>query len=317
MGNLLTVEDLSISFDNKKVVSNLNFEIKAGEIFCLVGESGSGKSLTALSILKLLPEYAKFSCKSFNFKDIDLNKLSEKEMQQLRGKEISMIFQEPMTSLNPVLKVSTQVMESLILHQKLNKKEAYAKCIELFYAVGIAKERLDDYPHQLSGGMRQRVMIAMALACSPSLLIADEPTTALDVTIQGQILNLLSNLVKKNNMSLLLITHDLGVVSEIADTVAVMYAGEILEKAPVADFFKNPKHPYSKALMACVPTANPTLNLPNIEGTVPFPTENITECKFLPRCKESLSSCTGRPKLNQVDNSYVRCFLYANDTKNK
>ncbi len=306
---LLTIEDLTIAFEKKKVVSELSFSVDKGEIFCIVGESGSGKSLTALSILKLLPENASCQAKKILFENQNLMELDDKNMQNLRGEKISMIFQEPMTSLNPVLKVSAQIIESLVYHQKISKTEAKEKCLELFASVGIAKERFNDYPHQLSGGMRQRVMIAMALACSPTLLIADEPTTALDVTIQGQILNLLYSLVKERNMSLLLITHDLGVVSEVADTVAVMYAGELLELAPVADFFKNPLHPYSKALMACIPSID-TEKLPSIEGSVPFPTEHNSQCVFLPRCIESSEACQKKPSFKRIGNTLVKCCNY-------
>lgn len=255
---LLTVKNLNISFGEKKVVEDFSFSVKPGEILCIVGESGSGKSLTALSLLKLLPENAKTSTDTFLFLDKDLRLLQEKEMCTLRGSQISMIFQEPMTSLNPVIRVSDQLIEVIKIHEsnkqkKLTKSDMHKKCEELFKLVGISPERMHNYPHQLSGGMRQRIMIAMALACSPKLLIADEPTTALDVTIQGQILNLLKKLVKEQNMGLILITHDLGVVSEIADTVAVMYAGKLMEYASVEKFFANPTNPYSKSLMKSMP----------------------------------------------------------------
>ena len=310
MQTLLNIENLNISFDNKKIVHQLSFSIKKGEIFCLVGESGSGKSLTALSILKLLPEYAKLEAQEICFKNQDILKLNEKSMCSLRGSEISMIFQEPMTSLNPVIRVSEQVKEAIKIHNKLSKKEINSMCVDLFKSVGIAPERMDDYPHQLSGGMRQRVMIAMALACSPKLLIADEPTTALDVTIQGQILNLLKTLVKERDMGLLLITHDLGVVSEIADTVAVMYAGEMMELAPVKDFFAHPLHPYSRALMACMPSILNKERLNSIAGSVPKPTEIRSGCAFLSRCSQVSEKCNMSSKLYNSAHTKVRCHCY-------
>ena len=327
--NLLSIQKLNISFDNKRIVRDLSFSIKSGEIFCLVGESGSGKSLTALSILKLLPEHAKYEAQKLYFKDKNILTLNEKSMCSLRGSEISMIFQEPMTSLNPVIRISDQVMEAITIHNKLPKKETHAMCVDLFKSVGIAPERMDDYPHQLSGGMRQRIMIAMALACSPKLLIADEPTTALDVTIQGQILKLLKKLVKERDMGLLLITHDLGVVSEIADTVGVMYAGEIMELASVQDFFSKPLHPYAKALMACMPSATKKERLYSIAGSMPnfhdspnsqnimktqgegsFRQSSFLQCSFLTRCSEVVEQCDAPPKLYNFVNSKVRCQLY-------
>ena len=309
--NLLNIQQLNISFDEKNVVQDLSLSIKEGEIFCLVGESGSGKSLTALSILKLLPEHAKYGAKELSFKGKSLLPLTEKNMCTLRGREISMIFQEPMTSLNPVMRVSKQVMEAIKIHNKLPKNEMLAICTDLFKSVGIAPERMDDYPHQLSGGMRQRVMIAMALACSPALLIADEPTTALDVTIQGQILSLLKKLVKERNMGLLLITHDLGVVSEIADTVGVMYAGEIMERSPVKEFFKQALHPYSKALMACMPSAMKNERLVSIAAATPSKTEQETSsCVFFSRCLEKTEACLTPSQVYKIEEREVRCQLY-------
>jgi len=314
---LLNIQRLSISFDDKKMVNDLSFSIKKGEIFCLVGESGSGKSLTALSILKLLPEHAKYEAQELYFENKNILALNEKSMCALRGSEISMIFQEPMTSLNPVLRASDQVMEAIKIHNTLSKNEIHAMCVDLFKSVGIAPERMDDYPHQLSGGMRQRVMIAIALACSPKLLIADEPTTALDVTIQGQILNLLKKLVRERGMGLLLITHDLGVVSEIADTVGVMYAGEIMEISSVQDFFSHPLHPYAKALMACMPSAMSKERLSHIAGTVPPPpktAEKRNYCAFLARCSEATEECNTHQELYRIVNRQVRCQLYKSDS---
>ena len=307
---LYTIDELSILFGKNYVVHDVSFTLEKGKIFCLVGESGSGKSMTALSLLKLLPEQAMFNAKTFQFLDKNMLLARDKDLYSIRGKEIAMIFQEPMTSLNPVFRVGDQVIEVLQYHLKLTKKQAIEKCKELFEQVGISSERIKDYPHQLSGGMRQRVMIAMALACSPQLLIADEPTTALDVTIQGQILLLLKTLVKQNNMAMLFITHDLGVVSEIADVVGVMYAGELVEIAHADEFFQEPKHPYSKALLSCLPSLkdNPKrLNV--ITGTVPKPSEERFTCAFMDRCPNKNDKCNQKQILREISNiRKVRCI---------
>lgn len=310
--NIYTVENLSIRFAENYVVHDVSFSLEKGKIFCLVGESGSGKSMTALSLLKLLPEQAHCTAKTFEFLGTDILKASDKELYSLRGKEISMIFQEPMTSLNPVFKVSSQIMETLQYHLKLSKEKARKICLELCEKVGIPLEKVDEYPHKLSGGMRQRIMIAMALACSPKLLIADEPTTALDVTIQGQILALLKKLVQEKEMAMLFITHDLGIVSELADTVGVMYAGELVEMASAQDFFTNAKHPYSKALISCLPKLkNNPVRLNVIHGTVPKPEKERNYCAFRDRCAYKTPACSQKQELKALsDTHFVRCCLY-------
>lgn len=310
--NIYSVENLSIQFAQNYVVHDVSFNLEKGKIFCLVGESGSGKSMTALSLLKLLPEQAHCSAGKFEFMGTDILKASDKDLYSIRGKEISMIFQEPMTSLNPVFRVSSQIMETLQYHLKLSKQEALKICLELCEKVGIPLEKADEYPHKLSGGMRQRIMIAMALACSPKLLIADEPTTALDVTIQGQILSLLKKLVQEQQMAMLFITHDLGIVSELADTVGVMYAGELVETASAHDFFANAKHPYSKALISCLPKIkNNPERLNSIQGTVPKPGEKRDYCAFRDRCAYKTSSCNQKQELKACsDTHFVRCCLY-------
>jgi peptide/nickel transport system ATP-binding protein len=252
--NLLNVENLSVRFGDEQVVKNINFHINQGEVFALVGESGSGKSVSALSILRLLPEDAVIESGNVYFAEQNIFAFSEKHMRNIRGLGISMIFQEPMTSLNPVHTVEQQILEVLKLHTKLSKQAAKNRVIELLELVELRPQLVSQYPHQLSGGMKQRVMIAMALACNPKLLIADEPTTALDVTVQMQILSLLKNLQEKQNLAILLITHDLSVVAKMADRVAVMRNGEILEQATAAEFFKAPKHKYSQNLLNAVLT---------------------------------------------------------------
>ncbi|WKC77897.1 ABC transporter ATP-binding protein [Borreliella turdi] len=259
--NILEIKNLAIEFRLKHTtihpVNNINLSVKKGEIKAIVGESGSGKSVTSMAILKLLPELTTvYKSGEILFENQDLLKLSEKELLKIRGNKISMIFQDPMTSLNPFLRISTQLEETIILHQGLGKKEAKEKAIEMLKTVGVvnAEERIKHFPHQFSGGMRQRVMIAMALSCHPSLLIADEPTTALDVTIQEQILLLIKNLSKKFNTSTIFITHDLAVVAEICDTVSVMYQGKIVEEGTVEEIFNNPKHPYTIGLLKSILT---------------------------------------------------------------
>lgn len=313
MNSLYRVKNLSISFAENYVVQDVSFTLEKGKIFCLVGESGSGKSLTALSLLKLLPEPAACTADEFSYLGKDILHASENDLYALRGKEISMIFQEPMTSLNPVFKASSQIMEVLQYHLKCSKQEARQTCLELCQKVGIPVEKVDEYPHKLSGGMRQRIMIAMALACSPKLLIADEPTTALDVTIQGQILALLKELVQENNMAMLFITHDLGIVSELADTVGVMYAGELVETAPAEEFFENPAHPYSKALIQCLPKLehNPK-RLFAINGTVPKPSGKRTGCAFMERCPYKEEQCAEKQAMQAINEKHgVQCRKFA------
>lgn len=313
MEALYTVKNLSVEFSGNYVVQDVSFVLQKGKIFCLVGESGSGKSMTALSLLRLLPEQAGCTADEFSFCGKNILAAEEKDLYAVRGKEISMIFQEPMTSLNPVFRVSSQIIEVLRYHLKLSQTEAREKCLELCKNVGIPLEKVDEYPHKLSGGMRQRIMIAMALACSPKLLIADEPTTALDVTIQGQILQLLKECVQNNSMAMLFITHDLGIVSELADTVGVMYAGELVEVSPAEDFFVNPVHPYSQALIRCLPkfTDNPK-RLNAIAGTVPKPGAKRRSCAFADRCVYAEKRCEEKQILvPTAEGHFVACWKFS------
>ncbi|MDI6800839.1 MAG: ABC transporter ATP-binding protein [Thermodesulfovibrionales bacterium] len=312
--SLLDIKNLSVSFRTDKgplnVVSDLSFFIKKAEIFGLVGESGCGKSLTALSILRILPNNA-FAEGEIIFNNLNLLKLGEEEMRQVRGKDISMIFQEPMTSLNPVLTVGYQIAEALTTHFYMPKKEAMDKTVELLRAVKIPSPelRIKDYPHQMSGGMRQRVMIAMAIACDPQLLIADEPTTALDVTIQAQILDLLQDLRKQREMAVMLITHDLSIISEQADRVAIMYAGRIMELTAVDELFQNPLHPYTLGLLKSLPVAKGVALKP-ITGFVPGPENLPAGCKFSDRCRLASDECKlSEPDLTEISKGhFVRCI---------
>jgi oligopeptide/dipeptide ABC transporter ATP-binding protein len=312
--SLLKVRDLDISFRSKKnpvrVVSHLNFEIEEGRVFGLVGESGCGKSLTALSIMGILPPNA-FAEGEIVFKGNNLLTLDNASMRGLRGKELSMIFQEPMTSLNPVLTIGYQVAEVFTTHAGLSKKAAMANAIELLRSVKIPSPevRINEYPHQMSGGMRQRVMIAMAIACNPSLLIADEPTTALDVTIQAQILDLLRTLRQERNMALFLITHDIGVIAENADSAAVMYAGRMVEFSRVSDILENPKHPYTMGLLDSLPKRRGTPLKP-IPGSVPRPDNLPPGCKFSDRCSYMVPECQKEePALREIiSGHFARCI---------
>jgi oligopeptide/dipeptide ABC transporter ATP-binding protein len=312
--SLLNINNLSVSFKTDKgrikVVSNLSFDIKKAEVFGLVGESGCGKSLTALSILGILPNNA-FAEGEISFNNKNLLTLRDAEMRNLRGKDISMIFQEPMTSLNPVLTIGYQIAEALVTHFNISKKEAVDRAVELLKAVKIPSPelRIKDYPHEMSGGMRQRVMIAMAIACNPSLLIADEPTTALDVTIQAQILELLQGLRKERDMAILLITHDLSIISEQADRVAIMYAGRIMELADVDELFQRPLHPYTHGLLQSLPVAKGVALKP-ITGFVPNPENLPAGCKFSDRCYLASDECSlTEPELVEVSkNHFVRCI---------
>jgi peptide/nickel transport system ATP-binding protein len=299
---LLEVENLQTHFATadgvNRAVDGLSFSVKAGETVAIVGESGCGKSVTSMSILRLIPEPPGKIAGSIRFQGKDLLKLSEREMRAIRGNEISMIFQEPMTSLNPVLSIGQQIGEALRLHQGLSKKDAEARAVEMLKLVGIPapEKRVREYPHQLSGGMRQRVMIAIALACNPKLLIADEPTTALDVTIQAQILDLMRDLKRRVGAAIVLITHDLGVVAEVAERVIVMYAGRKVEEAPVVELFKNPKHPYTKGLLGAVPKLGSSLHgetsrLAEIPGLVPSLKKRIQGCVFASRCPQQTELC--------------------------
>lgn len=295
---LLSVENLSIAFtsDNKslKTVSGVSFKVAQEDLLGVVGESGCGKTLTALSIMRLLPPDASFSGKVL-FKGEDILTMEEDALRRLRGNEISMIFQEPMTSLNPVFTIGYQIAEVLMAHRGASRREAMNEAIELLRKVRIPSPelRIKEYPHQMSGGMRQRVMIAMAIACNPSLLIADEPTTALDVTIQAQILELLGELKEKRKMSLIFITHDLGIIAEWAGRVIVMYAGRIVEEAPVRELFVNPRHPYTIGLLESMPKRKGQRLTP-IPGQVPKLADLPSGCKFLPRCRYVIKECSVR-----------------------
>jgi len=302
---LLAIEDLQTHFFTRdgvvRAVDGVSYAVGAGETLAVVGESGCGKSVTALSILRLVPSPpGRIVGGAIRFEGVDLLQIGEGEMRRIRGNEISMIFQEPMTSLNPVLPVSRQITETLILHQGLTARAAAARAIEMLRLVRIPepKRRARQYPHELSGGMRQRVMIAMALACHPKLLIADEPTTALDVTIQAQILDLMRELKSEIGAAIILITHDLGVVAEMAQRVVVMYAGRKVEEAPVGDLFRRPQHPYTLGLLASVPRLGATLGraepprLAEIPGTVPSLRDPIVGCAFSPRCAYATERCS-------------------------
>lgn len=295
---LLEVKNLVTSFRTAEgtlqAVKDVSFEVRKGETLCIVGESGSGKSVTSLSVIGLLPRNGSIESGEILLEGNPLQNLSHEQMRKLRGNRISMIFQEPMTALNPVLTIGYQLREPLLLHRNVSKREATVKAVELLNQVGIPnpEKRLKQYPHELSGGMRQRVMIAIALACHPSLLIADEPTTALDVTIQAQILDLINDLKAELEMGVLLITHDMGVVAEVADRVMVMYAGEKIEEGTAEEIFDNPKHPYTKGLLNSVPNVDdPSFELEAIPGSMPGLNEKISGCKFHPRCKFAMAKC--------------------------
>jgi oligopeptide/dipeptide ABC transporter ATP-binding protein len=319
MREILVVKDLTTHFFTDKgvvkAVDGNSFVLKEGQTLGIVGESGCGKSITAMSILNLIEKPGKIVRGSIQFNGEELVGIPDKKMRTFRGNDISMIFQEPMTSLNPVFRVGDQIGESLVLHQKLSKKEAHAKAIDLLNLVGIprAEKVVRDYPHQLSGGMRQRVMIAMALACNPKVLIADEPTTALDVTIQAQILSLMNDLQKKTNTAIMLITHDLGVVAQMATDVLVMYAGKIVEAGTAIDIFDTPKHPYTVGLLESIPSLDDEKErLNSIEGVVPNPFELPTGCYFAPRCKDVMERClTEQPGDYEVGQGHTaKCFLF-------
>ncbi len=320
---LLEVNNLHTHFPTRaglvRAVDGVSFYLERGELLGVVGESGCGKSITALSIMRLISPPGRIVSGEINFKGCSLLDLSDSQMRQIRGDDIAMIFQDPMTSLNPVFTVGDQIAEALRLHKNLSRKDAKSAAIEAMKEVSIPDpaRRADDYPHQLSGGMRQRVMIAMALACDPELLIADEPTTALDVTIQAQILELLDDLRKTRELAVLLITHDLGVVAEVADRVAVMYTGRIVEESPVDELFARPKHPYTEGLLRSVPKLTVegvarVTRLETIEGTVPSPTDLPPGCHFAPRCPYRMPRCTEEEiPLYQLEHGVkVRCVLF-------
>ena len=320
---LLEVENLQTHFRTpdgvNRAVDGVSFQVEQGETLAIVGESGCGKSVTANSILRLIPEPPGRIDGAIRFQGIDLLKLSDRAMRAIRGNDISMIFQEPMTSLNPVLNVGRQLGETLRLHQGLDKRAAEARAVDMLALVGISepRRRVREYPHQMSGGMRQRVMIAMALACNPKLLIADEPTTALDVTIQAQILELMADLKRKVGAAIILITHDLGVVAEVAERVMVMYAGRKVEEAPVAQLFRSPRHPYTQGLLGAVPKLGSSLTgtdtkLAEIPGQVPSLKERILGCVFASRCPLATELCRQlAPALETKAPGHVAACHYA------
>jgi len=320
MAPLLQVKDLTTRFKIEDgvvtAVDGVSFEVGKGEVIGLVGESGCGKSVTALSIMRLISPPGFIAGGSIQYDGKDLLAMPEKQMRKIRGNEIAMIFQEPMTSLNPVFTVGYQIAEALMLHQNLSKKAAYARAAEMLDLVSIpdATKRLHDYPHQMSGGMRQRVMIAMALSCNPSLLIADEPTTALDVTIQAQFLDLLRRLQSELNLAVILITHDLGVVAEFCHRVYVMYTGHVVEEAAVGELYANPKHPYTEGLLASVPHIGDKekKRLSTIEGMVPSLLELPSGCTFWPRCEHAKAICKGEiPHFRDANpGHHVACTLF-------
>ena len=323
---LLEVKNLKTYFYTEdgiaRAVDGMDFIIRKGETLGMIGESGCGKSVSALSIMQLVASPpGKIIEGEIWFEGEDLLKKSPSEIKKIRGNDISMIFQEPMTSLNPVFTIGNQIMEPIILHQKLDKKKALKKAIEMLDLVGISspEKQIDNYPHQLSGGMRQRAMIAMALSCEPKLLIADEPTTALDVTIQAQILELLKEIREEIGMAVMMITHDLAVIAEVSDDVLVAYAGKALEYADVKTIFKDPRHPYTQALYDSIPRLTDTKKrrLEVIPGMVPNPLEFPSGCRFHPRCRFAKTFCKKEePQLKEVSNTHnVSCFIYDEDKR--
>lgn len=325
-GNLLLeIKDLSVEFQTVEgtvhAINQLSYSLRAGENLGIVGESGSGKSVSSLAVMKLIPNPpGKIVNGEILYRGKDIVSASEKDMEKLRGDEISMIFQEPMTSLNPIMTCGKQIAESLVLHRGMKKKEAMIAAVEMMKSVGIAnaEKRVHEYPHQMSGGMRQRVMIAMALACKPKVLICDEPTTALDVTIQAQILDLIRNLNRETGTAVIMITHDLGVVSELCQRVIVMYNGRTVEEAPTEELFANPLHPYTVGLISAIPKiAKERAPIATIDGVVPNPTETIVGCSFWPRCSSATDKCKQEePPMVQVDEKRkVRCWTCVNDSQ--
>jgi len=323
--NLLEIDNLKVSFftpaGEVKAVNGVSYQLAQGEVIGIVGESGSGKSVSSYAIMRLIDEPGKVIGGSIKFDGKNILELDEKEMQSIRGNEISMIFQDPMTSLNPVFKVGNQLIEAIVKHQKVSKKEARKRAIEMLSLVGIPspEKRLEQYPHEFSGGMRQRAMIAMALSCNPKLLIADEPTTALDVTIQAQILELIKELKKKINMSVILITHDLGIISDICDKVIVMYAGRIVEEGTIDDIFYNPKHPYTWGLLRSVPKLNADEHerLIPIEGSPVDLLNPPAGCSFAPRCEQCMKICLKEnPPCFEVSEQHkASCWLMHEDVR--
>jgi len=315
---IVSVQDLKLWFKNDfgsvQILNGISFDIYKGETLGIVGESGCGKSMTSFSIMRLLDTPPAIYQGKIFVKGKNVLEMKDKEMQKIRGKEMSMIFQEPMTSLNPLFTICNQMSEPYIQHQGMSRKEARKKCIEMLKMVRIAEpeQRVDEYPHQLSGGMRQRVMIAMALACRPELLIADEPTTALDVTIQAQVLDLMRDLQKELGTAIAFITHDLGVINEMCDRVVVLYCGEVMETAPVKELFRNPKHPYTEGLLDTLPKFGVKGELETIPGMVPPSGQFPAGCVFAPRCKYATERCHQcKPQETDLgDGHKVRCFRY-------
>ncbi|MEK4538886.1 ABC transporter ATP-binding protein [Peribacillus sp. FSL K6-1552] len=318
-GPIIEVNGLRTSFRTDDgeipVVNSIDFHINPGEVLGIVGESGCGKSVTSLSIMGLVPSPAGKVEGEILFKGVNIANASEAKMRKIRGNEIAMIFQEPMTSLNPVFTIGEQLVETLRIHRKWNKKHARQRAVEMLKLVGLgrAEELINEYPHQLSGGMRQRVMIAMAMICEPKLLIADEPTTALDVTIQAQILELMKNLNKETDTAIMMITHDLGVVAQMCERVIVMYAGKVIEEGQVQTIFRNPKHPYTVGLLQSIPDMRlKKERLYSIPGNVPRPGTSNLGCQFAPRCSHAMEKCLSEtPSLLEFDNGQqVRCWMY-------
>lgn len=318
MAELLDIRNLSVAFDTDSgkvyAVNNLSLKIGRKETLGLVGETGAGKTTTALAVMKLIQSPpGKITSGEIILEGQDLMRVPEKDMFNIRGNKISMIFQDPMTSLNPVMTVGEQISEVIELHQKLSKDELRKKTEEMLEVVGIRKERINDYPHQFSGGMKQRVVIAMALACNPELIIADEPTTALDVTIQAQVLELMKNLKEKYDTSMILITHDLGVVAEICDYVSVIYAGSIVEYASVKDMYETPGHPYTKGLFNSIPSLDEDVeSLTTIKGNPPDPSALPSGCRFHPRCDKCMEVCKHtNPEFQEVSpGHFIACHLF-------
>ncbi|MBU3189901.1 ABC transporter ATP-binding protein [Clostridium bowmanii] len=318
--NLVEIKNLKTYFYTEdgivKAVDDVSFNIREGEIIGVVGESGCGKSVTAMSIMRLIPSPpGKIVGGEILFEDKKILELKDDEMRKIRGNEIAVIFQEPMTSLNPIFTIGYQIEEVIQLHQKLNKIQTKKKAVEVLKLVGVPRSEdiVKCYPHELSGGMRQRAMIAMAVSCNPKLLIADEPTTALDVTIQAQILDIMKDLKKKLNTSIMLITHDLGVIAEMAEYVVVMYAGKVVEEAPVIELFKNPMHPYTEGLMKSKPSLDKDVDrLYSIPGQVPNPINMPEECYFCARCPNAMDICrVQQPPIKEIRPGHkVACFLY-------
>ena len=322
-GKLLDINHLCVTYKTEDgivyAVNDLNLHIGSKETLGFVGETGAGKTTTAMAIMGLLPSPpGKITDGEITFCGKSMIKISDKERRKILGEEISMIFQDPMTSLNPSMRVADQIMEMIRLHKKISKHEAYEEACQLLEMVGIKRERAKDYPHQFSGGMKQRVVIAIALACRPKLIIADEPTTALDVTIQAQVMELIKELKEKFGTSMILITHDLGIVAEICDKVAIMYAGHVVEYAPVEEIYSNPSHPYTRGLFNSIPKLDTEEEwLEEIKGLPPEPTERIEGCIFNPRCPNCMDICTKRkPGLSKLSPTHeIKCFLYSDNAE--